>query len=52
MGAFTDRDLLGEGDELLGPSIIVQMDATTVIAPRWNAIVDPGGNLILSRGTS
>lgn len=42
-----DRSLLGAGHMLKGPAIVVQMDATTVIPPRWRGSVDKLGNLIL-----
>ncbi len=44
-----DRDLLRAGNRLMGPAVIFQMDATTVVAPNWQAEVDPWGNLLLTR---
>ena len=35
------------GHRISGPSLIVQMDTTTVLPPEWQATVDPLGNLLL-----
>ncbi len=32
-----------------GPLIVEEMDATTLVPPRWSASLDDGGNLILER---
>jgi len=45
-----ERDRLDAGATLVGPAIIEQFDATTVIPPGWHATVDGYGNLILGRG--
>ncbi len=42
------RALLGAGTRLNGPAILVQLDATTLVAPGWNAEVLPSGALLLS----
>ncbi len=45
---FYRRALLPVGKEFHGPAIVLQKDSTTVIPPRWSAINDAAGNLILS----
>ena len=40
------RELLTPGEQVTGPAIVVQMDATTVLPPGWQARVDAWGNLI------
>ncbi len=45
---FYRRALLPIGKIFPGPAIVLQMDSTTVIPPRWSAINDAAGNLILS----
>jgi N-methylhydantoinase A len=42
-----DRDLLRPGNRLLGPTIVEQMDATTLVLPGMTARVDAYLNLIL-----
>ncbi len=44
-----DRARLGAGAALDGPAIIVQLDATTLVAPGWRATVDASGALLLRR---
>ncbi|MEM4311499.1 MAG: hydantoinase/oxoprolinase family protein [Nitrososphaerales archaeon] len=43
------RGKLKAKDEIHGPAIIEQYDATTVIYPKWSAKVDTFGNLLLER---
>ena len=43
------RESLRTGDQVRGPAIVVQMDATTVVPPGWQATVDAWGNLIAER---
>ena len=43
-----DRDLLHEGIVVPGPSIVGEMDATTVILPGFEARVDTIGNLLIN----
>jgi N-methylhydantoinase A len=45
-----DRYQLATGQELPGPAIVVELDATTVIHPGYQARVDKLGNLILAAG--
>jgi N-methylhydantoinase A len=45
--ALYERDKLHVGATLVGPAIVEQFDATTVIPPDWRAAVDNYGNLIL-----
>jgi N-methylhydantoinase A len=42
-----DRTALGPGDLICGPAIIVELSATTVVAPDFEARVDAFGNLIM-----
>jgi N-methylhydantoinase A len=44
-----DRTLLRPGMRVVGPAIVEQLDATTVIGPRWSGTVDRYGNLPLSK---
>ncbi|WP_439549622.1 hydantoinase/oxoprolinase family protein [Falsiroseomonas sp.] len=41
------RDALGVGATVLGPAIIVQMDATTYLHPGDSAVMDAFGNLVV-----
>lgn len=41
------RDALGAGTTVLGPAIIVQMDATTYLHPGDSAVTDAFGNLVV-----
>jgi N-methylhydantoinase A len=50
MASVYDRDDLTPGAAFDGPSLITQMDATTVLPPGWHASVDSRRNLLLSRG--
>jgi N-methylhydantoinase A len=43
------RDRLAPGNRFAGPAIVLQYDATVVVAPGWAAEVDRFGNLWLSR---
>lgn len=43
------RDLFRAGNQLAGPALIFQLDATTVIPPGWVGVVDGWGNLLLER---
>lgn len=45
-----DRSLLLAGMTIVGPAIVEQMDATTLILPGQHADVDSFGNLIISEG--
>lgn len=42
------RDRLAAGDAFSGPAVIEQYDATTYVAPGWNAHVDAFGNLTMT----
>ena len=46
---FLRRSALAEGAVIAGPAVVLQMDATTVVPPGWNAAVDAHGNLIITR---
>lgn len=44
-----ERSRLAPGHELVGPALVVQEDATTVIPPGWRARVDAWLNLVCER---
>jgi N-methylhydantoinase A len=43
------RPDLAEGQQIVGPALLLQSDATTLLPPGWQAVTDSFGNLILSR---
>ena len=45
-----NRAGLGAGDRFEGPAIVTQLDATTLVAPGWEAEVLGSGALMLRRG--
>jgi N-methylhydantoinase A len=47
--AVYERDRLRAGDRLASPALVVQLDATTVVPPSWQAEVDEWGNLVIAR---
>jgi N-methylhydantoinase A len=44
------RARLAPGERVAGPALLVQQDATTVVAPGWSGRVDNAGDLLLRRG--
>jgi N-methylhydantoinase A len=48
-GARVERESLRTGDRLVGPAVIIEYSATTVVPPGWAVSVDSLGNLILER---
>lgn len=44
-----NRTLLGAGQEIKGPALIMQHDSTSLVPPGWIAKVSPHGNLIVSK---
>jgi N-methylhydantoinase A len=44
-----ERDRLDVGASVIGPAIVEQFDATTVIPPGWRARVEDNRNLVLAR---
>ncbi|MCZ8100585.1 MAG: hydantoinase/oxoprolinase family protein [Burkholderiales bacterium] len=44
-----DRATLGAGDRFAGPAIVMQLDATTFVAPGWAGEVHATGAIILTR---
>ena len=44
-----ERERLHAGNVIVGPAIITQLDATTVVNPGWTGRVDPIGSLIVER---
>jgi N-methylhydantoinase A len=45
--ALYDREQLSAGNVVVGPAVIFQLDATTIISPGWAATVDGWGNLVV-----
>ncbi len=43
-----DRNKLNQGDSVVGPAIICEMDSTTLILPEHHATVDSVGNLLIN----
>lgn len=46
------RARLAPGDLVEGPALLIQQDATSVVAPGWGGRVDTEGNLLLARGAN
>jgi N-methylhydantoinase A len=46
--ALYRREALQAGDVIEGPALVTEPVSTTFIAPRWQAMVDPYGNLLLN----
>jgi len=44
-----DRATLAVGDRIVGPSVVTQVDATTLVPPDWGAEVAESGALVLTR---
>ena len=44
-----DRERLGPGNRVMGPAVIIEAIATTVVEPGWAAEVTPRNHLILTR---
>lgn len=47
--ALYSRDALTAGDRIIGPAVITQLDATTVIPCDWEAVVSTVGTLVITR---
>ncbi len=47
--AVMERGVLAPGDEVAGPAVLEQPDATTVLPPGWDGVVDELGNLAVTR---
>ena len=45
---FLQRGALQANAVVAGPAVVLQMDATTVVPPGWEAKVDDHGNLVIS----
>jgi N-methylhydantoinase A len=43
-----ERAQLGAGDTFSGPAIVMQLDATTFVAPGWRCTVHPSGAMLLT----
>ncbi len=50
--AVYERDGLDVGVSIVGPAIVEQFDATTVVPPGWSARVDRHRNLVLEKGAA
>ena len=46
--AIYDRERLLPGNRFSGPAVVEQMDATTVVPPGWNVVLDSWGNFLLT----
>jgi N-methylhydantoinase A len=44
-----DRDSLGVGDRIVGPAVVTQVDATTLVPPEWGLEVAGSGALVITR---
>ena len=44
-----DRALLSPGQKFVGPAIVSEYSATTIVPPGWRGVVDSWGNLILTQ---
>ena len=44
-----DRSRLAPGNRIIGPALVLQYDATTLIVPGWGSVVDEHDNLRLFR---
>jgi N-methylhydantoinase A len=44
-----DRGTLGAGDRIVGPAIVSQLDATTLVLPGWTGEVHASGAILLTR---
>ncbi|WP_111396139.1 hydantoinase/oxoprolinase family protein [Humitalea rosea] len=42
-----DRARLGAGARFAGPAIVTQLDATTLVPPGWDAMIEPTGVMML-----
>jgi len=49
---FLRRSALGPGEAVDGPAVIVEATATTVVEPGWRAVLQPTGDLELTRVTA
>ena len=47
MSPIYQREQFTCGNQISGPALVIQMDATTVVTPGWGGTVDPFGNLLL-----
>ncbi len=47
--AFVDREALAAGAVVDGPAVVVEANATTVVEPGWQAVVQPSGDLLVTR---
>ena len=47
--AVYDRDHLRPGDEIVGPAVIREDNATTVVEPGWRALFTPRADIVLDR---
>jgi N-methylhydantoinase A/oxoprolinase/acetone carboxylase beta subunit len=44
-----DRERMGKGSEVVGPAIVEFREATCVVRPGWQGLVDGGGTLVLEK---
>src|SRR5262249_11710214 len=50
--AVVRRASLREAARVQGPAVVEEIDATTLIPPGWNAVVMPGGSLLIARAVA
>ena len=46
------RDLLQPGDAIQGPALITETQTTTVVTSNYDAVIDSGGHIVMSRRES
>ena len=46
---FYRREALRPGNQIVGPAIVTEFSATTVVPPDFSAVVDAYQNLILTK---
>jgi len=46
------RSKLDSGARIVGPAVIAEANATTIVEPGWNATIDGGQNLLLERAAA
>ena len=49
---FLDRASIADGAKVIGPAVVVESGATTVVEPGWRAVAGTAGCLVLVRETA
>jgi N-methylhydantoinase A len=47
LAALYSRERLSPGKIVVGPAVVFQFDSTIIVPPKWSAMVDEWGNLVL-----